>query len=517
MTKEEIVRLAAEEYCSEELSPHPTPGNGKPFWNAEATRFTYVPAFQFQPIPGSAAYRFRALDETGAEHVFEAKSPKEPLTPVWKNIPVGTVELKVFALNGEGKETHLVGARTFFRSAPFSGDYPEAACSYKDCAGRAYDYAFRKPYIQHWLTHGTPDPDYDHYVYPSKMISAVVNAMIDYASVCPEKADDALLAAKRAADYLIGCTLGPGSAMEGIPPTFKIDFRPNPETRNNFVAAERIDWVMMLYPCYAAVAYLNLEKVTGDKKYLDAALKIGEYFAETVEENGSWFLIRSRTTGEPISPNYCMPLQIIMPMMMKLYGRTGDARWKKLADGALAYVEKTVLKSFNWEGQFEDSPVSLNYSNLTHYGANALARYYCDYYSGDPEKMKIAEDLVRFAEDQFVIWGKAAPWDKMHFDTSIWITPCGTEQYNWNVPIDASTTDFVNTFLSVFRATGNPLYLEKAKALANSVTRVQLPDGMIPTHWMNDAYMHGKDFWVNCLFYSAGIMSEFARFTEKAE
>jgi hypothetical protein len=43
--------------------------------------------------------------------------------------------------------------------------------------------------------------------------------------------------------------------------------------------------VMTIYPAFVGDAYLKLEEATGDKKYFDAALKIAEFYKNTVLEN----------------------------------------------------------------------------------------------------------------------------------------------------------------------------------------------------------------------------------------
>lgn len=513
MTKEEFARMAEEECSSAATAAHLGGVKGRPFWNAEAFQFMYVPAFQFQAIPGAKQYRYVAKDANGTEHIFEAEKASASLEPIWKDIPEGVVTLSVFALDEEGNKTWQAGCRTFYRVAPFPADLAPAARGYREAAEMVFEYALSKKFMTHWITDGTPEPDYDHYVYPSKMISSIITAMVDYADLCPEKAETALTIARNSADYLIGITAKDG-AMAGIPPTYQIDFRPEPETRNNLHAAKRLDWVMMIYPARVGTSYLQLEKKTGDKKYFDAALRIGEFFRDHVEENGGWYLIRSITTGEVLKSEFSDPLRMIAPFLMGLYARTGDESWKILAENGIASMVKTNLKTYSWGAQFEDSSVSANYSNLSHYSATALIRHYCKYYSDDEKKMAQVDDLMRFVEDQFVIWKHPSPWNKSGFDTTLWHTPCGLEQYHWHVPIDASTADIALTFLAMYRAGRGELHLEKAKALADTLTRAQQENGLIPTHWMDEKYMKGKGMWINCLFSSANALREIADFLD---
>lgn len=522
MTYEQLAERASAECCDPENTTRYGIQRVRPFWNKESTMFMYVPAFHFTALRGCNRYRYDARDELGNIHSFEASNCCALLTPIWAALPEGVVTLTVTALTDDGKDIAPVGARTFFRSSPFPGKTPPRVCSYKDAAIKAYRYAMEQPFIRHWLEHGTPDPRYDLNSYPAKIISALCNAMIDYASICPEEAQEAMTVAVRAADYMIAITPRGDAALADLPPTYYLDFCPDPDaygvrTPNWRAATARVGTSMMKYPASAGTAYLNLFDAVKDEKYLREAQKIGTWYAEHVEKNGSWYLVRSTETGEPLDINYIAPMDEVVPFLRSLYTHTGDKCWKSLADGAVQYVVDTQLASYNWEGQFEDSLLSYDYINLTHYGPNALARDLATYRADDPDSMALAKELMRYVEDQFVLWNRPYPWghpspgDEPPYDTSRWHTPAALEQYGWYVPIDASTSAVVRGFLAMYKATGDTLYLAKAKALTDQLTRVQQPDGKIPTHWMNTPGAE-RNFWFNCMFYSCHtlvMMSEY--------
>lgn len=517
LDRKKLAKQAFDECCSAETTVRYGVKRGAPFWNAESTMFMYVPAFHFTAIRGCFRYRYTAVDEKGGVHTFESNDCCSLLTPIWADIPEGVVRLTVTALNEDGSDCAQVGARTFFRLAPFPEETPPAVCSYKESAVRAYRYAMSAGFIKYWLEYGKPDPYYDLNTYPSKMISALIDAMITYAQICPEDADDAIKVAVNSADYLMSITPREGP-MADVPPTYYLDFCPDPEkygviTPNWHAAQAYNGTVMMIYPARAGLSYLKLEKATGEKKYFDEALKIGGYYLDNVEPNGSWYLVRSWTTGEPLTKNHVAPIESVVPFLSALYERTGDGRWKQLCDNAVKYVFDTQLSSYNWEGQFEDSPLSTNYMNLSHYNAVALAKYLAK--KGDEKSIQTAKELMRFAEDQFVIWKRPYPWRHLApdgatpYDTSKWHTPAALEQYGWYVPIDASTADLSLGFLTLYQAGCGELYLAKALALADQLTRVQHEDGKIPTHWMNTPDAEAN-FWFNCMFESCRTLSALA-------
>ena len=153
-----------------------------------------------------------------------------------------------------------------------------------------------------------------------------------------------------------------------------------------------------------------------------------------------------------------------------------------------------------------------------------MISYIAENQKDDPEAMAEAEDLMRFVEDQFVVWGQHAPRNRKGYETWLlsediteWHSPAALEQYSWYVPIDASTAWVMAAFLRLYKANGNPLLLAKARALADSITRMQNPrTGMIPTHWAKkSAIEDGGQLWINCHIATAGSMLEIAEAMEE--
>lgn len=65
--------------------------------------------------------------------------------------------------------------------------------------------------------------------------------------------------------------------------------------------------------------------------------------------------------------------------------------------GHCKYISQVCLKTYNWEGQFEDVKVSGNYQDLTHFVANKMIGYIFRYLSEDEEMIAEAVDLMRLA------------------------------------------------------------------------------------------------------------------------
>jgi len=87
-------------------------------------------------------------------------------------------------------------------------------------------------------------------------------------------------------------------------------------------------------------------------------------------------------------------------------GRPGaDKGVNAAANRAFAFIDDGPLRTWNWEGQFEDiSPAESRYQNLTKHNACDTAIYMLKRFPGDRKRLAQAREIVRYAEDQFVVW-----------------------------------------------------------------------------------------------------------------
>ena len=71
-------------------------------------------------------------------------------------------------------------------------------------------------------------------------------------------------------------------------------------------------------------------------------------------------------------------------------------------------------------------------------------------------------------------------------------------------------------FINMYQLKGDRLYIEKAMALGDMITRVQnSKTGQIPTFWMGENCAYGyENFWINCQLYTASAMMSLAELVE---
>jgi len=491
--------------------------DGRPYWNRHAIMFMYPPAFEFKKVEQAVKYRFDVLDDRHVLHSFTADSSEADLRPVWPELPAGYVTVRVTGVGKDGRDLALAGERTFWRKAPFlKGTYPKAQYGYAECARMIYACLYKSEASQYVLKNGKMIEALESR-YPTKQMSALVQGMIRYAMVCPERRDEALAMAHKAADFLYSLREPAGSKYPGFTPTY-----------HPVKAASQYEWPrrrvsMNVYPASAASAFAALYEETHEEKYLTAAKDIADTYLAFQAEDGTWPLQVDLDKG-PVGSNKLVPISV-MSMFERMFRLTKDAKYRAAGDRAFATIEKTRITSWNWEGQFEDVQPSSAYRNLTKHDACATAIYLADRYPDDKERLALARELLRFAEDQFVNWerpyapGRAPVKEQYngglynHFwDQDLWICPSVLEQYGCFTPIDSSAAKLINTYLALYRAEGNPTDLAKARALGDTATRCTLPDGHEAT-WWTEGKLRG-DTWPNCMFGTAAALLNLAKYED---
>ncbi len=457
----------------------------RPFWNARARAFIHPPAFEFGEVEGASGWRFALEGQREPSKAVEeiatwlAPHPWLPVPgDVWDSLVPGYYALRVEALGEDGTPLSApVSERRFYRAAVFHGPYPAESRDYREAARRVYAAVFNMPQVQGWKTSDDPPEGYDLYCYPAKILSSMVRALCRHARAEPKDAADALAIARKMADWLIAHSQPDGAPLAHFPPTYWGDRRD--------VAVKYAGQNMLGYPAHAAQAYFDLAEATGETKYRDAALAILRTYVRLQGDDGTWPLKVRESDGSPVRANRLLPGRYLLGA----FDRSG-ADFAAARDRAFAFIEREPLASWNWDGQFEDMDPMPPYQNLQKGVAvdTALRLFKMG-------RNAEALEIVDWCEDQFTVW--SAPIH--HMDWQHWKTPTALEQYDYYTPIDASMGDMIGAFAAAYRATGDALYLEKARALADNITRNQRADGTIPTYFDSRC---GSD-WVNCMVYVA--------------
>jgi hypothetical protein len=262
-----------------------------PFWNRYAIQFMYAPGFDFQEVEGAINYRFTVHSAAdGKDYMFAAAKPWEALSPIWRDLPVGYLFLRVEGLNRRGDTIGIAGSRNFYRAAVFHGPYGTPNSEYRQSARRALKSLFHQKYIRRWKEDGDPDPDLNGlFSYPSKIIGGIVDGMLIHAKFSSgAEAAEALKIARTAAKYLMEISEPAGSPLEFFSPTYA----------GGRFSADRQGQIMVPEAAKVGNIYLDLFDSTKDEMFLKAAEGIADTYLRT-QTGGTWPLMVESKTGKP--------------------------------------------------------------------------------------------------------------------------------------------------------------------------------------------------------------------------
>ena len=461
----------------------------RPFWNAHSKCFTFAPAFDFKEVPVAAGYRFTVKSKDGGwSGTFSAGKPWASLAPVWKDVPVGEVVVEVEAMKANGQSVGLAGKREFRRNAVFHGPYHDKVFPYEEIPIRLCKAVMRDPYWKQFLKTGGP---YDSGMYPSLFEGdGVVLSMAFYARSAPSAADtkDALTMAGNAARNLLSESFAANDALPYFPPCYAKRL-PLP-SEEKFYAKDPLtpNHVMMHYPAWAAVAYLDLHDVTKEKDFFDAALRIAQTYVKTQQANGTWRLRMNAKTGEVLSRNDLVPIPII-ELYERLWRQYDRQEFRTPMTAAFDWMMNNTVKQFNFEAQYSDVAPMQDYTNLSGNRAGEMAAFLFRHAEERPDLVSVAEEILRMEEDQFILWER--PFDPKFF------TPCGLEQYAYYMPVNYSAVVYFDACAAAYRVTGKPLYLAKAITMLNAFTWImEKSNGVLPS--LMKPGVESLEGWPNC-------------------
>ncbi len=514
--------FGADEWAQSATPLRPGEPGKAPFWNPFAKRFIFAPAFDFPPVAGAVRYTFEVTSaKDGKTYRFESDQPHAPLSPIWASVPAGLFDLKVTGLSARGERLGVAGEGRYFRAAPFDGPYLEPIMPY-DASGRlALDKAMHKPYVEHWRTHREPDPTYYFYRYPAKLFGSVIVGAVTHAKMKPGT-DDARRSTEIAriiGDHLIRIRFPQGTPLEFFPPAYG-----GHTVGKNAKSHMQMSNYLIIAAAESGQAWLDLYDFTRDQKYLEAAQDVARTYLKTQLPNGTWIAYVNHETGQPTADKPAIPTAIInyFERLKNDYGMTG---LEGAMQRAFDWIMANPVKTFEWLAQYEDVGLTkcAPYERVSREQACDLAIYLFKRHAQNPRYVALAEELIRFSEDQFITWeqmedlvvvssktirpsveGMAKPgWYSKN-----WMLPVVHEQYGFWMPSARNTGLMIETYWQAYVVTKKEVYKAKALSIANNFTHVQREhDGDYPTMFTK----HPMNFWINNSIYPARVMMNLQR------
>src|SRR5439155_2097442 len=231
-------------------------------------------------------------------------------------------------------------------------------------------------------------------------------------------------------------------------------------------------------------AYLRLYEMTGNTKYLRAAIRCAEALAKNFkpgdERNSPWpnrcFARDGRIDGGtgmfPYSANVVEPIMLLDELIRLDQGDT--AAYKKVREGAWSWLMKYPMQNNMWVGYFED--VKASFGNMNQVIPLEFARYILLHPDKDSDWREHSRKLIE--------WVKTTPkWPKyiVHGATVTTEQGSGLKNFCCNVPnqcCDSHSARLAAVEALYYARTGDAAYKEAAYRTYNWVTYFQgLPGG----------------------------------------
>ncbi|MCI0334141.1 MAG: hypothetical protein L0228_13060 [Planctomycetes bacterium] len=239
------------------------------------------------------------------------------------------------------------------------------------------------------------------------------------------------------------------------------------------------DAVNLLRASSLATSFVDLYLATRHEPYLAYARHIADTTVKFQNADGSFPYRVNPKTGTVVE-QYTPDAIEFVELVEKLEPLGYDARRAMAAQRALEWMLAYVCTANNWKGVFEDVPELPVHSNLAHMAAQSLIRYLCRHKDEDPAYLPTAIRLNRWVEDQFVTFGPENEASPVRVKG-----PLVFEQFVCFWPMDAHAANWILTLIELHKATGEQVYLDKAKAAANAICQEQYEDGQFST-WGRD-------------------------------
>jgi len=477
--------------------PPPLPKFHRTGWNVHASHFMHAPTFTANELKEAASYSYSISwpgpDQKPITREIKSEKPTFELADIWEVLPSGTRHtVAIASLDAEGKAVDRLSFG-FLKVADFDpqGSYPKAKRDYSESGRLDAEYVLRR--LDAWKR----GPSGDLGAFPALFGSAYIRLLTTYARLAPEspKAKDALAISANIGRHLIQSRTPKDWAYPSMP---------------------RSHGGEVLQVCrtgMAGLAYLDLLAATGDKFFLDAASAIADSLKATQRPEGRWPFRVNPKTGNVLEDYTSDQAEAIL-LLDALIADHGRQDLTETRDKAVRWMLENPVKTHHWQQQWDDVGLLPPYRNLEFYDAALFALYLLKHSTPEDGYRRIALDLARYIEDQFVLWEPSA------FPQAL--TPSVLEQYVCYQPIDWHVAHYIRLCQALHQATGETVWLQKARAMADNLTVVQHPEGYFPT-WMRRAKtppgappaVDYSDLWLNCTSYTGEILIKLEAYLTK--
>ncbi len=470
--------------------------------NAFSKQFIDAPVFHMLPIPGTEAFR-AVIRQEGQEWTVQSAKPVLDLESVWKQIGA-----KKFTLDFTWKDAQgaLLREESSERvKAPDFAGFSEPAADWGAAADRNIAYLihesdhnttapYHEPGVPVWIWAATPHHEAS---YPCITINNLIWAFLGHIKNDGPQSAEALRLARASADWALEHRQPDSGALPLFPYSTI--------TKGKFGGSVEGEAVNLLRASWVAISFVDLYSVTRHEPYLAYARHIADTTVKFQNADGSFPYRVNPATGAVTEQYNCSVMEFV-ELAEKLDAYGFDARRAMAAQRALEWALAYVCTTNNWKAAYEDVGEMRFYTNLSQMPAQQLVRYLCRHKDENPAYLPQAVRLNRWIEDQFVTFGPGNESSPVRVKG-----PLVFEQFVCWWPMDGHTANWILSLIALHRATGESIYLEKAKAAANAICAEQYEDGQFST-WGRD-FETGESPAKSDNWYNAGAFSDWALYT----
>ncbi len=295
-----------------------------------ARRCIDPPRIELSAVDGATTYDIVVSPLTASDTVIRAFSANAEveLAEAWPHLPIGMLQITGRAFDRDGQLLGVTPLKSLVKAPDWDGRFVEPL-DYHAAGAGVIDY----------LCHGLPiarvhpdDPAYMWHAavrpvgndtgtdlqFPALCYPMLINLFLTGHQLKP--GDDLIARSTRLADFLIDHPIINDGPLAGLPmSTIGQDGKGGlyEEDRTTLV---RIGWT--------GVTMLDLAAATGNQRYVDYAVHLGEVLLATQQEDGSW-PYRVRLSDAEVVESYTAAGTMALFLLERLADQTDDPRYQR--------------------------------------------------------------------------------------------------------------------------------------------------------------------------------------------
>ncbi|MBO0748629.1 MAG: hypothetical protein J2O47_09760, partial [Acidimicrobiaceae bacterium] len=370
-----------------------------------ARRSIDPPVLEFTPVSGARSYELllKSTDGAGQGWRLRSESPIFALAEIWREVPFGRFGFSPRARDGEGRLIGTGSAYSFVRSPDWADENP-ALLHWRDAALGVARYllvdapaASDHPEDPVYMWHAAASVDAPLTFHPLQFPALCYGSFIRLFAAVRGEEVKALAMARKLCDFLMEHPAIDHGLLAGAPKSTMDTAGAGAMWEEDSTTVVRIGWV--------GGAALELAQATGDHRYREYAERLAGLLLRLQREDGSWPYRVRLDDADPVEP-YTAASSIALRLFEQLEGSAEGDLKESLTSGmerGVAWLLENPVRTGLWQQMYEDVTTREPYENLEQWAALETAMLLLR--RKHEGALDIASRLVRYVEDQFVIFG----------------------------------------------------------------------------------------------------------------